>query len=116
MTTYKMICVGGTGQMVLHYYLQLYLLGLVEHSFEAVVLDTDAVIASIRSAKEFFEDLQYGADPGIGVAGQIPEIKTPTVSTPSGDKVITALTGRPENEIDNHPVRAFFNEETLTQT
>ena len=116
MTTYKLICIGGTGQMVLHYYLQLYLLGLVDQAFEAVLIDTDAVNASIRSVQEFLTELQYGADVNVGADGPIAEIKTPSISAPNNDKVIKALTGREEHEIQEHPVRAFFNEETLTQT
>jgi hypothetical protein len=113
-TKYKLICVGGTGQMVLHYYLQLYLLGLVKHPFEAVVIDTDDVIASIGSAQEFFEDLQYGTDVGDGVQGEIATIMTPEVPAPASDKVVTALTGR--QDIGEHAVRAFFNDDTLVQT
>jgi len=113
-TKYKLICVGGTGQMVLHYYLQLYLLGLVKHPFEAVVIDTDDVIASIRSAQKFFEDLQYGTDIADGVRGEIATITTPEVPAPLSDKVVTALTG--QQDIGEHAVRAFFNDDTLVQT
>jgi hypothetical protein len=116
-TKYKLICVGGTGQMVLHYYLQLYLLGLIKHPFEAVVIDTDDVIASIDSARLFFGDLQFGADTVDGVQQEpISIITTPRVPAPATDKVITALTGRQEHEIHEHPVRAFFNDDTLVQT
>jgi len=113
-TTYKLICVGGTGQMVLHYYIQLYLLGLIKHPFEAVVIDTDDVIASIDSARHFFSDLQYGADTINGVQEEpISIITTPKVPAPSSDKVVTALTGK--QEIGEHPVRAFFHDDTLVQ-
>ena len=113
-TKYKLICIGGTGQMVLHYHLQLYLLGLIKHPFEAVVIDTDDVIASISSVKKYFEDLQFGTDPSDGVDGiEISTITTPKVPPPVSDKVVTALTG--QQEIDEHPVRAFFNNDTLVQ-
>lgn len=116
-TKYKLICVGGTGQMVLHYYLQLYILGLIKHPFEAVVIDTDDVIASIDSARQFFGDLQFGADAIDGVQPEpISIITTPAVPSPSSDRVITALTGRQEQEIGEHPVRAFFTDNTLVQT
>lgn len=114
-TKYKLICVGGTGQMVLHYYLQLYLLGLVKHPFEAVVIDTDHVSASISSTQQFFDDLRYGSDPGEGVQKTpVAIITTPEVPAPSNDRVVSALTGR--DEIREHAVRAFFNEDTLVQT
>src|SRR5262245_22150430 len=106
-TKYKLICVGGTGQMVLHYYLQLYMLGLIKHPFEGVVIDTDDVIASISSVKKFLEDLQFGTDPCDGVEGiEISTIVTPKVPAPVSDKVVTALTG--QREINEHPARAFF--------
>lgn len=102
--------------MVLHYYTQLYLLGLAVQTFEAVVVDTDSLVASVRSVRDFFQDLQYGPDAADGVEGKIPVISTPRVPAPSSDKVVTALTGRQEGDVGDHPVRAFFNNETLTQT
>ncbi len=118
MTHYKLICVGGTGQMVLHYYAQLYLLGLVENPFEAVVVDTDRIIASLSSAREFSRDLQFGADTKDGIQGEIATITTPPVPAPTSDKVITALTGRQEAEIGDHVhvARSFFNSETLAMS
>lgn len=115
--SYKLVCIGGTGQMVLHYYAQLYLLGLIAEPFEATVVDTDSVIGSIRTLRDFFSNLQYGADPAEGVQTNIPVISTPTVPIPTDDKVGTALTGRPIEEIDDrHAARAFFNEETFAQS
>ena len=115
-TKYKLVCVGGTGQMVLHYYLQLYILGLIKHSFQAVVIDTDDVIASIDSAQQFFSDLQFGADAKDGVQREpISSITCPKVPAPTADKVITALTGRQEL-FGVHPVRAFFNDDTVVQS
>jgi len=115
--SYKLVCIGGTGQMVLHYYAQLYLLGLIEEPFEATVVDTDSVIGSIRTLRDFFSDLQYGADPAEGVQNNIPVLATPTIPIPADDKVGKALTGRPIEEIDDrHSVRAFFNEETIAQS
>jgi hypothetical protein len=115
MTQYKLICVGGTGQMVLHYYIQLYLLGLIEYPSEAVVLDTDRIIASLSSAGEFLADLQFGADARDGIEGEIGTIATPQVPAPTSDRVVTALTGRQEAN-GHHAARAFFNSETLAQT
>jgi hypothetical protein len=114
---YKLVCIGGTGQMVLHYYAQLYLLGLIKEPFEATVVDTDSVIASLQTLRDFFSNLQYGSDATEGVQSDIPIIFTPRVPIPIDDKVGKALTGRPVDKIgDRHPVKAFFNEETLVQS
>jgi hypothetical protein len=114
---YKLVCIGGTGQMVLHYYAQLYLIGLIEEPFEATVVDTDSVIASLRTLRDFFSNLQYGSDATEGVQTDVPTIFTPRVPIPTDDKVGTALTGRPVEEVDDrHPVRALFNEQTLVQS
>lgn len=110
---YKIICVGGTGQMVLHYYLQLYLLGVIQHPFEAVVVDTDDIISSINTAKKLFDDLQYGPGTGQALGAQVPVIQSIKIGTQMAANPIEVLTGR--KDADPHPVQAFFNRETLEQ-
>ncbi|HWW77798.1 MAG TPA: hypothetical protein VNZ44_20505, partial [Pyrinomonadaceae bacterium] len=110
---YKIICVGGTGQMVLHYYLQLYLLGVIQHPFEAVVVDTDDIISSIKTTKKLFDDLQYGPGPGQALGAQVPVIQSIKIGTQMAATPIEVLTGR--KDADPHPVQAFFNRETLEQ-
>jgi hypothetical protein len=110
---YKIICVGGTGQMVLHYYLQLYLLGIVQHPFEVVVVDTDEIIGSVSSVNKLFDDLQYGPGGGQSLGAQVPVIQTVKISAQMAATPLEALTGR--KDADPHPVQAFFNRETLEQ-
>ena len=110
---YKIICVGGTGQMVLHYYLQLYLLGIIPHPFEAVVVDTDEIIGSISVVKKLFEELQYGPGGGQALGAQVPVIQTIKIGTQMAATPLEVLTGR--KDADPHPVQAFFNRETLEQ-
>lgn len=110
---YRMVCVGGTGQMVLHYYLQLYMLGVIRHPFEAVVVDTDEIISSINTVKKFFEDVRYGPDDGQALGAQVPVIETIRIGTQAEATALEALTGR--KDADLHPVQAFFNRDTLGQ-
>lgn len=115
-TKYKIVCVGGTGQMVLHYYLQLYLLGEIKHPFEAVVVDTDEIISSITTIQNFFSDLQYGSDAREALGAEVPIIKTIRITPQEADSVSHALTGRRDTvPPEFHPARAFFHKDTLTQ-
>ena len=41
------VAVGGTGQMVLHYYVQLFQIGAMKHAFHAVVVDSAALRAGL---------------------------------------------------------------------
>ncbi len=112
----KLICIGGTGQMVLHWYLQLYLLGAIKESFEAVVIDTDDIINSVHTAKNFFATLQYGNQPNRAFGEEIPEIKLVKLKPPEGDTVYHALSGvRNWDDKNPHPAQAFFNYDTLNQ-
>lgn len=100
--------------MVLHYYLQLYLLGLIPHPFEAVVVDTDDIISSINTTKKLFDDLQYGPGPGQALGGQVPVIQSIKIGTRTAATPLEVLTGRKDTA--PHPVQAFFNQETLGQS
>lgn len=111
---YRIVCVGGTGQMVLHYYLQMYLLGVISHPFEAVVIDTDEIISSINTVKKFFEDVQYGPEAGHALGAQVPVIQTVRIGTQIQATALEALTGRKDTDL--HAVKAFFNRETLDQS
>jgi len=113
----KIVCLGGTGQMVLHYYLQLYLLGLIGHRFDAVVIDTDEIIDSIRRVQRLFIDLQYGNAPNQALGIEIPTIETFRItSLQGGGSALQRLTDSADASItQSHPVRAFFDRETLAQ-
>jgi|GEM_PF-3435248 len=107
--------IGGTGQMVLHYYLQLYLLGIIKEPFKAIVIDTDDILPSIKLLQVFFENLQYGAK-GVTLGGSYPQIDLIKVPLPEGN-VFRVLTGREmtSDKTSPHPVQAFFSENALRQ-
>jgi len=115
----KIVAVGGTGQLVLHYYLQLYLLGVVTQPFEAVVVDTDAFIRSLMAWGDFLGDLQYGpqANEALGATG--PVIRGLKGSPQKHDTVADALSGNKGYALSDtapyHPMQAFFNRDTLSQ-
>lgn len=114
---FKIIAVGGTGQMVLHYYLQLYLLGVVKDPIDAVVVDSDDIIPTIRTIQGFFENLQYGSEGNEGFGKiRIPVIETVAVRPPGKDTAFEALTAlRDWDKKRPHPAHAFFDKETLAQ-
>lgn len=117
MKNHLVVAVGGTGQMVLHYYIQLYLLGVVEDPFHAVVIDTDDVMDSIESARAFFELLRYGDQKGVGLGATVPTIDViPFHLTESVRNTRELLTGKAQwNNPDPHPASAFFSEDALDQ-
>lgn len=113
---FKIVFVGGTGQMVLHYYLQLYLLGEIAHPFDAVVIDTDDIYGSVRTMQSFIAELQYGTQESEALGVEIPTIRSVRVTPQRADSTLQALTGRRDvRDVDSHPARAFFDSDTLRQ-
>lgn len=112
----KIVCLGGTGQMVLHYYLQLYLLGLIRHRFDAVVIDTDEINSGILRVQKLFEELQYGNAPNQALAIDVPTIETYRVTSQQGGTALQRLTDANDAAVTQfHPARAYFDKETLAQ-
>jgi hypothetical protein len=116
--SYKIVAVGGTGQMVLHYYLQLYLLGVIKDPFDTVVVDTDAINPSIEAVQKFLRELQYGSEPSDALGQtKIPVIETIRTKSTGGDTALELLTGQKIwNDPEPHPAHAFFNKDTLRQS
>jgi len=115
--TDKIISVGGTGQMVLHYYLQLYLLGLITEEVDIVVIDSDDILPSISTMRSFLGELQYGGQTNETLGKlRIPRIGTLHVRPSGGDTALQVLTGTKNwKSTDIHPVYAFFNDDSLRQ-
>jgi hypothetical protein len=115
----KIVAVGGTGQLVLHYYLQLYLLGVVRQPFDAVVIDTDDFIQSLKAWKNFLGELQYGQNASEALGVVVPVIRGLRVSPQRHNTVADALSGNQGYVISDtppyHPMQAFFNRDTLGQ-
>lgn len=114
---FKIVAVGGTGQMVLHLYLQLYLLGVVRTQFEAVVVDSDVINPAILAMKSFFSELQYGPQRQEGLGNtHFPIIDLIPITPTGGDSALEVLTGdKSWNNPDLHPAHAFFSKDALRQ-
>jgi len=58
------VAIGGTGQMVLHYYTQLFLVGMVRQPFRALVFDTDDFSPSLQFLSDYLSDISlcFGSD------------------------------------------------------
>jgi hypothetical protein len=105
--TNKIICLGGTGQMLLHYYLQLYMIGIVETPFQAVVIDTDEIIPSLEATAAFLDLL----GPEIG---SVPSIRTIKLTASGAGSAFELLTGINTDQAPPLvPAHAFFDSETL---
>jgi hypothetical protein len=112
------IAVGGTGQMILHYYAQLVLLGVIKRNFQAIVVDADDCMASLQYLIRFFDRVAEALGPGAA-ADSVPRISFRKVSP--GDLGATIARTLVAGDIPtqagyHHPVQAFFSRETLQQT
>jgi hypothetical protein len=107
------VALGGTGQMVLHYYAQLYLLGIVRDSFRALVVDTDTMIDSLACLQRFFANVSeawvaHGASPS--------EVAHIQVRSGGDNQVHQVLMGRPLPNVPapDSPPSAFFSRDALS--
>ena len=125
MARHVIIAVGGTGQVVLHIYNQLYLLGMVERAqpyhYHAIVIDTDDLNANLELARDFFSALRVGNELSEAAGGQsVPTIDYIRVANPAEDQVSKALTGLPIGDLlrdhPRHAVGAFFSADALAQS
>jgi hypothetical protein len=104
------IAVGGTGQLLLHYYAQLYALGVMEDSFLAYVIDSDELMPSLAAFQDFFHLVAEGATEEF-----VPEIHSKRIAAPSGANVREAVTGNAA-PTEFHEAEAFFSEDSLRQS
>jgi len=107
------IAVGGTGQRLLHFYSQIYLLGQAQEPFRAFVLDTDQLMPSLEKLRNFFDLVREARlSPG-----KIPHIETLPVQLAGANTVHQLLTGEiPQARgVIEHPAQVFFSADTLRQ-
>ena len=109
-----MIAIGGTGQLVAYYYLQLYLLGVVNVPVDVVAIDTDDILPGITRIKTFLELLRTSAAQNNTVGGlALPTVSTHKIEAQEGN-AFEKLSGV-KNLPTEHPVRAFFDRESGQQ-
>lgn len=112
------VSIGGTGQMVLHYFYQLYLLGLLDlDNFYSLVIDTDRINGGIQRIKKFMEDLQFGQTENQAYGKQVPLIDTLKIDIAEKDDVLNILTNRAEIDESRplFPAQAYFSDNSLRQ-
>ncbi len=110
------IAAGGTGQTALQYYVMLYLSGIIEQPFHALVVDTDTLNDGLKIAKTFFENLQTGRERQDGLAGDIPTLDFIRIQLPGSTRVSQAVAGFLPAELPRqHQARAFFDDLAIQQ-
>lgn len=111
----KVIAIGGTGQLVAYYYLQLYLLGVFDQPVEIVVIDTDDILKGITRIKSFLELLRSSEAQNNTAGGQLlPIVTTHKIDVPDG-AAFEKLSGMKNLPLE-HPARAFFDRESGQQS
>jgi hypothetical protein len=111
------IAVGGSGQMVLHYYIQLFLLGHIREGFDAFVLDSANPLQSLKFLSDLFDDVRRALGPAADSEG-VPKIKIiPLEQGAPGMTVAEMLTlaPLPPQPGFHHPAQVYFSRETLLQ-
>lgn len=110
----KILAIGGTGQLVAYYYLQVYLLGVVAVPVDVVVIDTDDILGGLVRIRTFLELLRTSAAQNNTVGGlRLPTVTTYKIDAPDGS-AFEKLSGM-KNLPAEHPVRAFFDRESGQQ-
>jgi hypothetical protein len=108
------IAVGGAGQMVLHHFIQLYLLGQCESVFDAYVLDTDSAANSILALSDLFDQARCAVD--AADASGIPAIRFIQIKPETDEGNVDQLLMQqplPGQSGYHHPAQAFFDRDSL---
>lgn len=117
MPHHLIIAVGGTGQVVLHYYAMLYLAGVVRDPFDALVMDTDDLNDTLQITQRFLSALKLRPDADVGLASQlVPTLEYMPLRVKGRATVSEVLAGTSEGSLaKDHPARAWFGREDLQQ-
>ena len=109
------IGVGGSGQMILHYYSQLFVLGLVSTPFKAIVVDTDQTMHSLTFLRKFWADCRLA----LGDKGCVPTIGEVSTGQLDFDTSVRERLGYFQHSDDSRyedPAQAFFSNDALGQS
>lgn len=106
------VAVGGTGQLALHYYAQLFQIGSVPDPFHAIIVDSDELLPSLQRLRDFWNVARVAhAQPDL-----VPRIDYFPVARELGGTVQEALVGRDlPTPPDIHPAEAIFDSTSLSQ-
>lgn len=109
MNSTLIIAIGGTGQLVLHYYLQRYLTGRAK-PFDAIVIDVDKLLPPLEKVAGLLDRARP----------VLTDVRLPSISywrpiAPGGKTIREALAGN--SDVDRfHPANAFFGKSELEQS
>ena len=110
-----LVCLGGTGQLVLHYYLQWHLLGLEADAgpLRALVVDQDELMGSVRFAAKLFERLTERDRTAAGEAA--PWVRQARLDVTDERSQLDSLFCGDARTDPRHPAKAFLDSATLAQ-
>lgn len=103
--------IGGTGQLILHFYAQLFQIGAITDHFESVVVDSDALMPSLGRFSSFWDAVKasYPND-------SVPKLQYIPVAQGLAGTVENALAGQALPPVPSiHPVEGFFDSVSLKQ-
>jgi hypothetical protein len=108
--------VGGTGQVILHYYNLLFLAGEIDQTFDAVVLDTDSPILSLSYLSKSYEQAANVLSDN-NERWRPPNLKLHKMPVGAGTQIHDLLTGESlAGEAGYYsPVQAYFTRDCLAQ-
>lgn len=106
------VAVGGTGQLVLHYYAQLFQVRAIPDAFHAIIVDSDELLPSLQRLRDFWNVARVAhAQPDL-----VPRIDYFPVARELAGTVQEALVGRDlPTPPDIHPAEAIFDSTSLSQ-
>ena len=106
------VAIGGTGQLVLHYYAQLYQIGSVPDAFHAVVIDSDKLMGSLETLGRFWEMARLAHPEPLSV----PQLDYLPVAQNVQGQVLRVVAGADlSTSSAAHPAEAFFDSISLEQ-
>src|SRR5438128_176439 len=109
-----LICLGGTGQLVLHYFIQWHLLGFCDSigPLRALVIDQDKLNKGIEFAKDFFLSLSMNNSDLLIDNTPAPWIRYTSLPLHSESAQLKTLLMRDDNSM-THPARAYLDSGSL---
>src|SRR5260370_25853371 len=104
------VAVGGTGQLVLHYYAQLFQIGALADSFHAIVVDSDALMPSLEKFSSFWNKARIAHPDPM----RVPHLDYFSVAQNLRGQVMQAgVRTDPSTPPQPHPTAALFSSISL---
>src|SRR5260370_25203008 len=106
------VAVGGRGQLVLHYYAQLFQIVGLSDSFHAIVVDSDALMPSLEKFSSFWNKARIAHPDPM----RVPHLDYFSVAQNLRGQVMQAVVGTDlSTQRKPHPAEALFDSISLKQ-